>query len=309
MYSIKYFLEKGGTCMSEIVVKNNLLEGCQKLSISKEDSMKNVKLWSWLIKKEIKNEIYCPTPLNVTINEFKEALEKKIVQNNLPAKVSLCEVNWDDTNTKQTRILVTYTGKESMVNIMEYLVGMDNMGNFSYVEEKVIIKPPELPQKSEEPRNKKALPDYPRKFHFSRLLFGFIGGIILGMFADALFYISIFIGIILTFNYRYTQESIDYEEVKNWNRKSDEEEKNKIKTIKNRKRLLKKWQEDNFYTAYLATTNDIFGRFNLAISSTVKQVIKELFTDKNAEIRNTIEQLKTQKELEEELEKRKDEFK
>ena len=67
------------------------------------------------------------------------------------------------------------------------------------------------------------------------------------------------------------------------------------------------WYKDTLEAARLARADDVFGRFTLALTSTVKQVIGTLFEDRQAELRERTEKERTQKEIEEELERRKQE--
>jgi len=58
------------------------------------------------------------------------------------------------------------------------------------------------------------------------------------------------------------------------------------------------WFDNVLKTAYLATTNDIFGRFTRALSSSVKLTIKELFEDKKAELKDRQEKEYSEEHIE-----------
>jgi hypothetical protein len=57
----------------------------------------------------------------------------------------------------------------------------------------------------------------------------------------------------------------------------------------------------------MASTDDILGRFSLAVSSTIGQVIKTLFEDRQAELRQRTERETTQSEIEEAMKKQRKE--
>src|SRR5690554_2745612 len=96
---------------------------------------KRITLWSWLTKQETKKEFFCPPGLTVTNEELARELVEQVKENGVPAEVELYEVNWDDTNRKQDRILIRYRGVDSPTDVIQYLTGIDNMGSFAYVEE------------------------------------------------------------------------------------------------------------------------------------------------------------------------------
>ena len=104
-----------------------------------------ITLWSWLIKSETKKEFFCPPGLEVTNEQLAAELKAQVDANRLPAEVKLYEVNWDDTNTKQTRAMVRYIGPDAKADVLRFLIGIDQMGNFSYVEQKSLLRPPDLP--------------------------------------------------------------------------------------------------------------------------------------------------------------------
>jgi len=259
---------------------------------------KTITLWSWLTKREAKNEIACPPDLHVDNEQFAEALAKQVETNRLPAEVVLCEVDWDDTNTKQTRILVRHTGEGASTDIVQFLVGVDQMGNFTYVEEKLYLRPPELPTT---PRDQKS-GGMDTALAVALGVGGLIG-IMIGLagaddgtgasLACCAFPGAIAIGVALW-------QGKERSKVNQWNEEA--------RTEKGAwDRVWKSWNSEVLEAAYLASTNDVFGRFALALSSTVKQVIKTLFEDHQAELRSRTEQEKTQKEIEEEMEKRRNE--
>lgn len=254
-------------------------------------SLKEVNMWSWLTKSEVKNEIYCPADLQVSMKEFAQELDIQAKADRLPAKIELCNVNWDDTNTKQNRILVSHTGSGASTDVLQFLVGVDQVGNYTYVEEKIFLMPPQLPIY---PRTKKIRQGNPTKAIFTAIIGLLIG--ISGTLPQVFVTIGLIAGIFAFIRIKANSETDE------WNNQADAEVKNWDETWEN-------WRKATMEVAFLSNTDDIFGRFTRAASSTVKQVIKKLFENRQAEIRHCDEQRKTQKEIEEELQKRMKEFK
>lgn len=248
-------------------------------------------MWSWLTKSEVKNEIYCPPDLQVSMEEFADALKEQAKADRLPAEIELCEVNWDDTNTKQNRILVRHTGSGASTDVLQFLVGVDQMGNYTYVEEKTFLMPPTLPKfpTQEKPAGKAPV------WALIIAIFFILAGL---NTRDGLKFLAIggIAGLIAILKIKSNSE------IDAWNKNAGEEKKNWDNAWEN-------WRKAKVEVAYLSSTDDIFGRFTLAASSMVKQVINKLFVNRQAELRHREEQHKTQKELEEELEKRMKEFK
>ena len=182
-------------------------------------------------------------------------------------------MNWDDTNTKQLRVVVRYMGNDTTTDIVRFLVGVDQMGNFSYVEEKIYLKPPDLPAV---PRKKKE-----NNWASSNDL-------------GCLF-------ILLIFVIPFILWAIEEKKVRDWNKEAELE-----KAAWDA--AWEKWQKETLTAAYLAKTDDVFGRFTQAMSSTVEQVLQVLFLDKAAELRRQTATEQTQADIEKELERRKAEL-
>ena len=252
-------------------------------------ALKQVTLWSWLTKSETKEEFRCPPGLRVTNRELVVELIRQVRANKLPAQIELCEVNWDDSDTKQTRAMVRYTGPDAKTNVVRMLVGVDQMGNFAYVERKIYLRPPQLPQV---PRMKKEQAPWSGPLLGIAVLVG-LGGVFgllsynfgLGVIGLLLCILFAVIGnrsrkTTIAWNVEAEQETAAWDGA--WS----------------------SWRKEVVQAAYLSRTDDVFGRFTLAISSTVDDVIKTLFTDRDAELRRRTEHEQTQEAIEKELERR-----
>lgn len=230
--------------------------------------LKQVTLWSWLTKSETKKEFFCPPGLDVTNEELAAELTARVQANRLPAEVELCEIDWDNTGTKQTRAMVRYVGPDAKADVLRFLVGVDQMGNFAYVEQKSLLRPPELP----------VVPRKKQENGWDELPTGcwlIVGALIFPIFM-------------------YFQRR---SEVNAWNAEADREKKEWEEAWEN-------WRKQTVEVAYLSKTDDVFGRFAMALTSTVDDVLKRLFIDQQAELRRQAETQQTQEEIEKELEKR-----
>ena len=251
--------------------------------LSKNGKEKTV-LWSGLIKSFWRVGIFCPPELIVVEDDFYKELQDQISTNRIPATAELCNIDWDNTGISQKRIIVTYSGDEIKPdeNVIQFLIGVDDFGNFSYIEEKVIIKKPDLPP-------------YPQEKEHSERPSGSCG----------LYFILFILGIIPGLIYRaiISGKQEDYDAI------VAKDEKLYKKQKKEWDNAWDTWENNVFRVAYLSATNDIYGRFTETISIIVKNVIKVLYEDRKAEIRERTEQEYTKEQLKDEMEKRRKEFK
>lgn len=261
-------------------------------------ALNQVTLWSWLTKSETKEEFRCPPGLQVTNEELAAELARQVQANNLPAQVELCEVNWDDTDTKQTRTMVRYTGPDAKTDVVRMLIGVDQMGNFAYVERKTYLKPPDLPGV---PKGKKPVEGVSE----SDLVIPGVGLLIfvLGLFiagsdvgSGLLCLVPGGIMLLVGLGFMWLTSNLAAE-AKTWNAEAAQEQDAWDKAWD-------KWRKEVVQAAYLARTDDVFGRFTSAISTTVDDVIQTLFVDRNAELRRKTEHEQTQEAIEKELERR-----
>ena len=94
---------------------------------------------------------------------------------------------------------------------------------------------------------------------------------------------------------------LDRGKAKPWNAEA-------IKEEKEWNEIWDTWRKEALTATYLSKTDDVFGRFTLAMSSTVEQVLQILFLDKAAELRRQTTSEQTQADIEKELERRKKEL-
>ncbi|MDM8528299.1 hypothetical protein QUF58_08795 [Anaerolineales bacterium HSG24] len=278
---------------------------------------KQISLWSWLIRWSRPRKAFWPPELedlNVTLDEFAEKLSKQISANELPATVELCEVRWDEDDTTQPRIAVEYTGDDNSLDVIQYLIGVNKMGRFTYVDETVCFKPPVLPKSTARPKDIEK--PIPVKTAFAKPLI-FVGWILIGwgvlsllintaggeiaavMLTIPLCGLPGFILVAIGTNLKNSHETTMTE----WNIQHQQ-----IYTVqKTWDDTVSHWLQAVDQTNYLSRTDDIPGRFIQSVSDTVEQVVKTLFEDRQAIVEKQKGEERTRQEIEAELEKRRQE--
>jgi len=244
---------------------------------------------SWLIRSGAKTEIYVPPDLGftVTMDEFASTLAVLCQANHLPTKVTRQTIRWDDSIDTQSRILVEHA--DAKLSAAKLIVGLDQMGSFYYVEEKLCWDlPADLPAAPT-----RRITDRPSEPKISglRILLYIVGGIV---FIATLISPLIALGLIIWEfaslpgrREKYEQDLADWEATRKFDRAVETWLK-RISDLDNRSR-----------------TDDELGRFHLAMKSTIRQTVQKLFLDRHAELRERHEKEMSRQELEAELEKRK----
>jgi uncharacterized membrane protein YgaE (UPF0421/DUF939 family) len=186
------------------------------------------------------------------------------------------------------------------------------MGNFTYIEEKVFLNRPTLPKY---PIPRVAIPNKHgvTKPNIQQIIVGVIAagiGIlcwhIVFLLLVGLAVAGICAALYFTGKSKYDNAESEYQsalyKANNHNKKADSEKKAWDDAWNN-------WNKNVLKTAYLASTNDIFGRFVRALSSSVRLTIKELYEDRKAELKERKEKEYSEQQLSEQLERKKAEFK
>lgn len=249
---------------------------------------KKVDLWSWLVMRQNRSEYHCPPGLNVTTEEFCDELTDALLDNDLPAKAALVDVDWDKSGTVQRRAMVTYTGKEKSRDILQVLVGVDQVGRFAYVETKTCIRPPDLPVEPRKPKNDD-------EWGLGCMVgIGFVILVAFIVLADGQGVGIVMLLVGLGLAYWLIRERNN---IASWN-ESAKRERQAWDAAWNT------WVEQRLNMAYLSRTDDIYGRFGDAVMSTVNQTAKKLLIDRQAELRKEVEEQQDLKEMQAEMEKR-----
>ena len=152
-----------------------------------------------------------------------------------------------------------------------FFVGLDRIGKFTFIEEKTVIKPPELPTMPESVREE-TKPDK------KTLLIGVcvaIAGLLLISVQLLIAIIALVIGIIMICS--FATECNELKSAKEHNKKVEEEVTDWVKAWN-------EWEDTVFITSYLADTDDVIGRVHTAFHETVEQVSQEFFFNQPEQI-------------------------
>lgn len=291
---------------------------------------KQITHWSWLQGREIVNQIYCPPNLKVSIEDFAAELTRQVQENELPVEVEICQINWVDRKKQQTQILIRRVSNNSLYNMVWFLVGIEHEGRFTFIKEEIGLKPLEIPKITISP-----LPKRPREIKHEPIIqnkwktvipvvaFGimFLASAFLAEAPLPWFVLGIVSLIVAGVVVKFSPDPPDpasvareRQDVEEWNRLAEQEKLARDKAVLAQKeaktaqdKAVKAWYSDALQATRLAETDDVLGRFTSSVSTTIKQVIKTLFEDHQAELRERTEKERTQQEIEAELEKRKQE--
>lgn len=281
-----------------------------------------ITLWSSLIKSSAKREIACPPGLDVTREQFANALEARIGANQLPATTELVRVNWDETGTVQDLVVVRYVGNDSKSDVLRFAVGLEQLGRFAYLEKKVLLTPPSLHKVRAE---RQLLVE--QGIDNSSVVLGLLASIagvvmiVLGLSAGdwgggfltfvcgGLGLIVLISGLVMVIpaqssNFKAETENATIreknKETEAWNAEARRERESLTNNLDN-------WQARVLEVAYLGRANDVFGRWTSAISTTIDQVIHDLFIARQAQASAWDEEQRTKEEIEKELQRRRQE--
>ena len=105
--------------------------------------MSNLNLNSWLVQSERSIHLKCPPGLDVTQDEYLEALRISSRELELPLELETCQVDWMDAKLRQTRIRVKLQSNERY----GLLTGLDYIGRVAFIEQKTYLDPVSLPPK------------------------------------------------------------------------------------------------------------------------------------------------------------------
>ncbi len=250
----------------------------------------DMKLWQVLGNSRTQQSYYTEDISEVSEREFGLALQKKLDSNGVSGRVERTTIRWDESGVTQQRLVIRPLGIKN--SPMCFFVGLDRVGKFTFIEEKTVIKPPELPAtpQKEQPEIK---PD-------SKTLFIGIGIAIAGlaligtMLPIALIALVVGIVMIITFANANTQ----YNDAKEHNKKVKEDTAAWLKAWE-------EWENNVFMVSYLSDTNDVIGRIHTAFHETVEQVSQAFFSKKPEQV--SVDKA-SQSDLRQALEKRRASF-
>lgn len=121
------------------------------ISESGEEYMSATELWSELAKNSKRQHFFTEEVNTLTQEEYLRLLERKLIENRVPAGIETREVEWDRSGLKQR--IAEVKPRIEAVNPLSCLIQFRHVGKFTYVEEKTFITPPKLPEEPERPVN------------------------------------------------------------------------------------------------------------------------------------------------------------
>ena len=106
--------------------------------------MSDTDLWSWLKQKSKREHFYTEEPIEIEERDFMELVQKKIKENNVPARIEEKRIRWDRSNVERNVFAVRPITE--VVNPFSCLLQFNRIGKFTFVENKMFITPPDLPE-------------------------------------------------------------------------------------------------------------------------------------------------------------------
>ena len=245
--------------------KNKLKEGLVSSNYRGSNYMSTSELWTWLKKDSKRQQFYTEGGYDESEEEYIEDLRNKIEHNSVPVDIEKRKICWDRSDAVEQVYVVL--PKTNVVNPLTYLVQFSHVGDFTFVEEKTFITPPDLPEK---PGEKLTLPKG------IAMLMAY-----LGLIAVIFLLVTLFVpreaGVFILFAFILGVIDValymKYAKIFDYNKRCDEQ--------------LKKWNEawDNWKTSIFLHSfqEDINGQLSRifdSVYSSINQLNNEKFGDK-----------------------------
>lgn len=258
--------------------------------------MSATELWSWL-KKDAKRQLFYTDNRNeVTEEEFVSRVEEKMQENGVPAKIEKRKIQWDRSAVQRECYFVL--PQTEVVNPVSYILQFNHVGNFSFVEEKTFITPPDLPEVPGKPK-----PDA-NKYGSSIIML--IAGILLFLFGlsgigelnrmAGFVMLLLIAGAVLAVAGGYGY--IKYSVIVKYNQKCAEQEKAWNLAWSN-------WRNSIFLYSFQEDINGQLSRIFDAVFGCIKQVSDDIFKEQAAMEDDSSQRMS---ELEEMIERHKEEY-
>lgn len=250
----------------------------------------DMKLWQVLGNSRTQQSYYTEDISEVSEREFGLALQKKLDSNGVSGRVERTTIRWDESGVTQQRLVIRALGIKN--SPMCFFVGLDRIGKFTFIEEKTVIKPPELPTTPEKEKAE-IKPDF--KVVVIGAAIALAGLCLIGVqILLAIIALVVGIALIITFANAYTE----YNAAKEHNKRVEAETAAWSKAWE-------EWENNVFMASYLSDTNDVIGRIHTAFHETVEQVSQEFFSKKPEQV--SVDKA-SQSDLRQALEKRRASF-
>ena len=262
--------------------------------------MSNLTLNSWLVQSERSIHLKCPAGLNVSQEEYMDALIVSARELELPLELETCEVNWVDANLRQKRIRVKLQSNERY----GLLTGLDYIGRVAFVEQKTYLDPVSLPAKEKI--------DYKFPIIVGAVGLAVGGGlcfvsILLSMFLSNMSYgsarqgLAVTMGCFSSLGYCFGPIIIIASLAIGAYLVSQASQQPEIK----RRNALERWIKDVLDLARRAEISNELNRTAQALDEAVKVAVDRLFTQRGAQMESDEKKRRTANEIQIELENRK----
>ena len=245
--------------------KNQQKDGIVSNNYKGSNYMSTSELWTWLKKDSKRQQFYTEGGFEESEAEYMEELQSKLENNSVPAKIEKRKICWDRSNAVEEVYVVVPETK--VVNPLTYLVQFCHVGDFTFVEEKTFITPPDLPER---PGEKLTIP----KAIAMVMLYIAVAAVILFILSGFLRYEAgtcilaslILAGIDIFIWFRY-KKIFDYnkkceEQLKKWNEAWDN------------------WKNSIFLHSFQEDINGQLSRIFDSVYSSINQLNDEKFKDK-----------------------------
>ena len=105
--------------------------------------MSSTELWSWLKKKSKRQLFFTEEVSTLEEDEFIHKISQKMEENEVPAQMENRTIRWDRSNIHRRHFFVKPI--TDAINPLSCVVQFEHIGKFTFVEEKMFITPPSLP--------------------------------------------------------------------------------------------------------------------------------------------------------------------
>lgn len=245
--------------------KNKQKEGLVSDSYTGSNYMSTSELWTWLKKDSKRQQFYTQGGYEEAEEEYIEDLRDKLEANSIPARIEKRKIWWDRSDAVEVEYVVVPETK--VVSPLTYLVQFCHVGDFTFVEEKTFITPPDLPER---PGEKLKVPKGIIALMFY-LAFMVITGLMVSMYSrqDAAPYLTL----VLLFAIADVLIWAKYKKIFEYNKKCDEQ-------LKKWNEAWDNWKKSIFLHSFQEDINGQLSRIFDSVYSSINQLNDEKFKDK-----------------------------
>jgi len=231
-----------------------------------------IELWSWLKKNAKRQQFYCKEGCNITSSDFMQKVTEKLEENNVPATITNTTIKWDGSTTTSAANVLRIESAGT-ANPFSCLVQFSIVGKFAFVEEKLFITPPNLP---EPPEEQEIIDEdmYKRRGLILWAIVALIAGIFLMKESVGIGFLAIIIGAALGFfGITAFLEIKAAKEHNEWCQR----------VLEDWIAEWKRWEETIYLHSFQEGTNGRTSRIYDAVYASIRQVCAEVFPGKQVQ--------------------------